>query len=107
MDDFSIFGKSFDSCLDRLNNVLKICTETNLVLNWENCHFMVTGGIVLGHKISVKGIDVDQAKFEVIEKLPPPVNVKCVRSFIGHAGFYMRFIKDFSKFSKPLCNLLI
>jgi len=68
---------------------------------------MVTKGIVLGHKISGKGIQVDQAKIKVIEKLPPPINVKGARSFLGHAGFYRRFIKDFSKIAKPLCNLLV
>jgi hypothetical protein len=67
---------------------------------------MVTEGIVLGLKISSKGIEVDKAKIDVIGKLPPPVNVKGVRSFLGHAGFYRRFIKDFSKISKPLSNLL-
>ncbi|MCI84089.1 reverse transcriptase, partial [Trifolium medium] len=65
---------------------------------------MVTEGIVLGHKVSTKGIEVDRAKIEVIEKLPPPVNVKGIRSFLGHAGFYRRFIKDFSKIAKPLSN---
>ena len=76
------------------------------MLNWEKCHFTVQEGIVLGHKISVRGIEVDKAKIDVIEKLPPPVNVKGVRSFLGHAGFYRRFIKDISKIAKPLSNLL-
>src|SRR5436853_4038959 len=67
---------------------------------------MVESGIVLGHKISKRGIDVDKAKIEVIEKLSPPTSVKGIRSFLGHAGFYRRFIKDFSKISKPLCDLL-
>ena len=107
MDDFSVIGKYFDHYLYHLDVVLKRCIETNLVLNWEKCHFMVTEGIVLGHKISGKGIQVDQAKIEVIEKLPPPINVKGVRIFLGHAGFYRRFIKDFSKIAKPLCNLLV
>lgn len=107
MDDFSVFGSSFDECLEHLSLVLQRCTETNLVLNWEKCHFMVQEGIVLGHKISAKGIEVDRAKIQVIEKLPLPTSVKGVRSFLGHAGFYRRFIKDFSKITKPLCCLLM
>ena len=107
MDDFSVFGPSFDMCLTNLSQVLQRCEETNLVLNWEKCHFMVQEGVVLGHKISSRGIEVDKAKVEVIEKLPPPTSVKGVKSFLGHAGFYRRFIKDFSKITKPLCNLLI
>ncbi|KAM6550362.1 hypothetical protein CsatB_000170 [Cannabis sativa] len=106
MDDFSIYGDSFGVCLENLERVLARCEETNLVLNWEKCHFMVQEGIVLGHKVSSKGIEVDKAKLEVIEKLPAPTTVKGIRSFLGHAGFYRRFIKDFSKVSKPLCNLL-
>ena len=86
--------------------MLQCCEETNLVLNWEKCHFMVHEGIVLGHKIYVRGIEVDKAEIEVIEKLPPPVNVKSIRSFLGDTRFYRRFIKDFSKIAKPLTNLL-
>ena len=74
MDDFSVFGSTFDDCLENLDTVLKQCVETNLVLNWEKCHFMVKEGIVLGHRISGKGIEVDKAKVEVIEKLPPPTS---------------------------------
>ncbi|KAL5562952.1 hypothetical protein UlMin_032699 [Ulmus minor] len=101
-----LFGDSFSLCLENLAKVLKRCEETNLVLNWEKCHFMVKEGIVLGHKVSRDGLEVDKAKVETIEKLPPPVSVKGIRSFLGHAGFYRRFIKDFSKIAKPLCNLL-
>jgi len=106
MDEFSIYGATFSSCLKNLDTILKRCVETNLVLNWEKCPFMVREGIVLRHKISSKGIEVDRAKVEVIEKLPPPVNIKGIKSFLGHAGFYRRFIKDFSNIAKPLCNLL-
>ena len=65
---------------------------------------MVKEGIVLGHRISEKGIEVDRAKVEVIERLPPPISVKGVRSFLGHAGFYRRFIKAFSKINEKLVS---
>src|SRR4051794_8962314 len=106
MDDFSVYGTSFDNCLQNLDKVLQRCEETNLVLNWEKSHFMVNEGIVLGHKISERGIEVDIAKVEAIEKMPCPRDVKGIRSILCHAGFYRRFIKDFSKISKPLTNLL-
>ena len=106
MDDFSVFGDSFDSCLNNLERVLIRCEEINLVLNWEKCHFMVKEGIVLGHKISHRGIEVDTAKVDAIAKLPPPSSVRAIRSFLGHAGFYRRFIKDFSKIARPLTRLL-
>ena len=107
MDDFSVFGSSFDICLINLSKVLQRCEETNFVLNWEKCHFMVREGIVLGHKISPNGIEIDKAKVEIIEKLPSPNSIRAIRSFLGHARIYRRFIKDFSKISKPLSNLLI
>ncbi|GJY71489.1 reverse transcriptase domain-containing protein [Tanacetum coccineum] len=88
MDDFSVFGDSFSTCLTNLEKMLKRCEDTNLALNWEKSHFMVKEGIVLGHKISKKGIEVDKAKIDVISKLHHPTTVKEIRSFLGHAGFY-------------------
>nr|GFC69861.1 reverse transcriptase domain-containing protein [Tanacetum cinerariifolium] len=86
--------------------MLKRCEDTNLCLNWEKSHFMVKEGIVLGHKISKQGIEVDKAKVDVITKLPRPTTVKGIISFLGHAGFYRRFIKDFSKIAMPMTRLL-
>ncbi|KAL5563898.1 hypothetical protein UlMin_033645 [Ulmus minor] len=106
MDDLTVFGTSFDSCLSNLKSVLCRCEEKGLVLNWEKCHFMVSSGIVLGHIVSERGIEVDKSKIELISKLPTPRNVKDIRSFLGHARFYRRFIQNFSAISRPLCNLL-
>nr|GEU37257.1 reverse transcriptase domain-containing protein [Tanacetum cinerariifolium] len=106
MDDFSIFGNSFENCLSRLDKMLQRCEDTNLSLNWEKSHFMVKEGIVLDHKIYKNEIEVDKAKVDVIAKLPHPTTVKGIRSFLGHAGFYRRFIQDFSKISRPMTHLL-
>ncbi|WJZ87893.1 hypothetical protein VitviT2T_007241 [Vitis vinifera] len=106
MNDITVYGGTFEECLVNLEAVLNRCIEKDLVLNWEKCHFMVRQGIVLGHIISEKGIEVDKAKVELIVKLPSPTTVKGVRQFLGHVGFYRRFIKDFSNLSKPLCELL-
>jgi hypothetical protein len=106
MDDFTVYGDSFDNCLHNLTLVLQRCIKTNLVLNSEKCHFMVEQGIVLGHVVSSKGIEVDKAKVDIIQSLPYPTSVREVLSFLGHAGFYRRFIKDFSKIALPLCKLL-
>ncbi|XP_050374637.1 uncharacterized protein LOC126792216 [Argentina anserina] len=106
MDDFSVYGEDFETCLENVELVLKRCEETNLVLNWEKCHFMVTQGIVLGHIVSSRGIEVDKSKIDLVRHLPLPTSVRDVRSFLGHAGFYRRFIKDFSKIARPMSSLL-
>ncbi|WVZ93226.1 hypothetical protein U9M48_039224 [Paspalum notatum var. saurae] len=81
MDDFSLHGTSFDHCLKNLEKVLKRCGEVDLVLNWEKCHFMVRRGLVLGHIISEKGIEVDKAKIETVERLPPPTILDLLEAF--------------------------
>ncbi|GJT59231.1 reverse transcriptase domain-containing protein [Tanacetum coccineum] len=106
MDDFSVFGNSFGTCLSHLDNMLKRCEDTNLCLNWEKSHFMVKERIVLRHKISKNGIEVDKAKVDVIAKLPHPTTIKGIRSFLGHAEFYRRFIQDFSKIARLMTRLL-
>jgi hypothetical protein len=106
MDDFSVYSKTFRDCLANLDKVLKRCQEADLVLNWEKCHFMVREGIILGYKISEKGIEVDKEKIEIIEQLTPPTNVKGIRSFLGHACSYQRFIQNISQIAQPLTHLL-
>jgi hypothetical protein len=107
MDDFLVFGTSFEECLHHLTLFLVRLIEKNLVLNWEKCHFMVKQEIVLGHVISHHGIEVDKPNVDLISNLPPPHTLKEIHSFIGHVGFYRQFIQDFSKIAKPLCKLLV
>jgi len=78
MNDFSVYGGTFDLCLENLTKVLHRCEEVNLVLNWKKFHFMIQEGIVLGHVIFGRGIEVEKAKIEVIERLPPSTSVKGV-----------------------------
>ncbi|RDX91888.1 Retrovirus-related Pol polyprotein, partial [Mucuna pruriens] len=106
MDNFTVYADSFDTCLENLSKVLTRCIDTNLVLNFEKCHFMVTEGIVLGHLVSNKGIEVDKSKIDIITSLPNPTSVQDVRSFLGHVGFNRRFIKNFNKTILPLSKLL-
>ncbi|RDX77799.1 Retrovirus-related Pol polyprotein, partial [Mucuna pruriens] len=106
MDDFTIYVESFEACLENLSQVLTRCMETNLMLNFEKCHFMVIEGIVLGHLVSNRGIEVDKAKVNIITSIPNPAFVWEIRSFLGHAGSYRRFLKNFSKIALPLSKLL-
>ena len=99
MDDFSVFGPSFDACLEHLTRILDVCVKKCLVLIWEKSHFMVREGIVLGHLVSSKGLEMDKAKVEVIHDLELPKSVRELRSFLCHVGFYRRFIKDFAKWA--------
>ena len=88
MDVFIVCGDSFDNCLHNLTLVLQRCIETNLVLNFEKCHFMVEQGIVLGYVVSSRGIELDKDKVDTIQSLPYPISVQEVRSFLEDTGFY-------------------
>ena len=84
----------FEHCVENLETVLQRCQDKNLALNWEKCHFMVTEGIVLGHKSYAAGLEVDQTKVTIIKTLMPPTTVKGIKSFLGHAGFYKGLLKN-------------
>jgi len=107
MDDFTPYGVTFEDSLQNLEKVLKRCIQANLSLSTEKCHMMMNEGIVLGHDISFQGIQVDPSKVQVIQTLPIPKTQTDVRSFLGHAGYYRRFIKNFSKIASPLFELLM
>lgn len=92
--------------MKNLSLVFEGYAGTNLVLHGGKCHFMVKKEIVLGHVISKNGIEVDKVKIKVTRDLPSPRLVKELRAFLGHAGFYRCFVKDFSKLSRPFTNLL-
>jgi len=106
MDSFTVYGDTFQEDLDNLEKVLVRCQETNLSLSHEKCHMLCTKGIVLGHHISPTGIQVDTAKIKFIHDLPVPTTHKDVCSFLGHAGYYRRFIEKFTKITSPLFQLL-
>ncbi|RDY11446.1 Retrovirus-related Pol polyprotein, partial [Mucuna pruriens] len=85
MNDFIVYGESCNVCLENLSHILTRCIDMNLVLNFEKCHFMVTEGIVLGHLVSSRGIEVDKAKVDIIASLSYPAFVREICSFLGHA----------------------
>ena len=92
MDDFSIFRDDFDSYLAHLTKILEVCVRKRLVLSWEKSYFMVREGVVLRHLVSGKGLEVDNAKIEVIQNLLLPTTLQDLGSFLGHVGFYRKFI---------------
>ena len=102
MDDFTIYGNTFGEALENLEKLLIRCLEANLALSHKKCKMMLIEGIVLGHHISSTGIKVDPTKIEVISKLPPPQLQKDVISFLGHVGYYQRFIENFTKIATQL-----
>jgi hypothetical protein len=101
MDDFSIYGETFEDCLANLDKELKRCQMADLVPNWVKCHFMAQEEIVPGHKILAKGIEVDKAKIEVIEQLLPPTNVKGICSFWDMHGFIEDSFRNFLRLLDP------
>ncbi len=105
MDDFTPYGDDFDQALQTLEKVLERCIANMLCLSNVKCHMMMTKGVILGHYISSGGIQVDPAKTQVILLLPTPYTQIEVRSFLGYAGYYCRFIKNFSQIAAPLYSL--
>jgi len=106
MDDFTPYGCDFQEALSKLDKVLNKCIEMNSSLSLEKCEFLMTAGIVLGHLISQKGLQVDPKKIAIIQRVPPPQKQRDVRSFLGLARYYRIFIKDFNKLASPLFGLL-
>ncbi|GJY93671.1 reverse transcriptase domain-containing protein [Tanacetum coccineum] len=102
MDDFSVFGNSFDKCLNNLDKMLQRYKDAHLVLDWEKCHFTVKEGIVLGHKVSSTGLEVEKAKINVISKLPPPTNIKDTFEFDDECQKAFNLLKE-----KLICTPVI
>ena len=105
MENFTPYGDDFDQALQKLEKVLERCISTRLCLSNEKCHMMITEGVILGHYIYVAGIQVDTEKIEVILLLATPCTQTEVRSFLGYAGYYHRFINNFSQIVVPLYAL--
>jgi hypothetical protein len=107
MDHFTTYVVSFEEALQNLKKVLNRCIQAHLSLRTKKCHMMMSEGVVLGHFISSQGIQVDPSKIQVIKDLPIPKTQTDVRSFLGHARYYRRFVKNISKIASPLFVLLM
>ena len=105
--DFTPYGRDFEEALKNLEKVLTRCEKTQLSLSTEKCHMMMSEVVVLGHFIFADGIEVDPSKIKVIENIPTLGTQKEVCIFLGHAGYYQRFIEIFSKLATPLFTLLM
>jgi hypothetical protein len=106
MDNFTVYGNTFEEALSNLEKVLIHYQESNLSLSHEKCKMLLTEGIVFGHHLSAEGIKIDPAKIEVIVKFSSLKTQKDVRIFLGHAGYYRRFIEKFTKIANPMFKLL-
>ena len=105
LDDIVIYGASLEDHSKRLKEVMKRLREHNLKLQPDKCEFLRKEVIYLGHIISEDGISPDPSKLTAIKDFPIPTKVKNVQSFIGLAGYYRKFIENFSKIAKPLTKL--
>jgi len=106
MDDFTHYGNSFEESLTNIEKVLKRCEDMNLSLNHEKWNIIMSEDIVFCHLLSYRGIEVDQSKVKIIKKFPTPQRKIYITSFLGHAGYYRRFIKLFRKPTSPLFTFL-
>lgn len=106
LDDLIIFSKDFDEHLERLDIVLTRLKECNLKLSAEKCFFIKQKVKFLGHVVRGNGVETDPEKVEKIKNWPTPIDADALRYFIAFAGYYLRFIKDFSKIAKPLTDML-
>jgi hypothetical protein len=106
MEDFTVYGNTYQESLDNINKVLIKCQEMNLSLSHEKCKTLLIEGVFLGHHVSSEGIKVDPANVELIVKLPPPKTQKEVIIFLGHARYYRRFIENSTNIVAPMFGLL-
>ncbi len=106
LDDIIVFSDSFEQHLEHLEIVFKKLQDANLYLNPEKCQLVQERINYLGHVISSKGIETNGDKTEAIRAMEPPRNLKQLRSFLGMAGYYRRFIRDFATLADPLHKLL-
>lgn len=106
MDEFIVYGDDFLQDFENLEKVFICYQEADLALSSDKCRMMQTKGIVLGHHVSFDGVQVNLEKIEVISHIPIPSLQKKVRSFLGHAGYYRRFIENFTRIATPLLKLL-